>query len=57
MENKGTLFAEASDGEMKKLVVDNFAQRNTKKNNNKKTKQNIQEQSTCVHLANLFGGF
>ena len=31
MENKGTLFVEAIDGEIKKLVVDNSEQRNRKK--------------------------
>ena len=54
MENKGTLFSEAIDGEIKKLVVDNSAQRNTKKQ--KTNKQNIQERSTCVRLKKLFGG-
>ena len=50
MEIKRILFAEASDGEIKKLV-DNSAQRNTKKN-----PQNMQKRCKFVRLEKLFGG-
>ena len=49
MENKKYFFAEASDGEIKKLV-DNSAQRNTE------NPQHMQERSKCVRLAKSFGG-
>lgn len=47
MENKRILFAEVSDGEVKKLL-DNSAQRNTKI-----SKKIIQERSTWVRLEKL----
>ena len=46
MKNKRTLFAEVSDGEIKKLV-DNSAHRNTKNT------QNMPERSKCVRLEKL----
>ena len=46
MENKKSLFAEASDGEIKKLA-DNSDQET------RKTPQSMQDRSTCVGLEKL----
>ena len=48
MENNKNTFAEANDGEIKRLV-DNSVQRKTK------NPQNMQERSTCVRPVKLFG--
>ena len=49
MENKRILFAEASDGEIKRLV-DNSVEKT------RKIPQTMQERSKCIRLKKLFGG-